>query len=153
MVSASLLHEGLRPRFGEKTGAAVAFASLAVLFCGYYTTEGVGQVLLLGVVFYIVSSGNSLFGILRLKASRRLGEISYSVYLLHGLILTMVFSSTSVRNFALQSAGHHWLVIAVCAMLVLLISAASYLFIERPGIALGKRQATRFAKRKQVAHA
>jgi peptidoglycan/LPS O-acetylase OafA/YrhL len=103
--------------------------------------RGVAQVLLLGIAFYVISSGNTLLGILRAKGSRRLGEISYSVYLIHGLLLTGIFSIEGVRTFALRSLGHYWLTIALCGLVLVLAASLSYVFIERPGINLGKKWA------------
>ncbi len=39
------------------------------------------------IFFIIVASGNDLFGLLRQKASILLGEISYGIYLLHGILI------------------------------------------------------------------
>jgi peptidoglycan/LPS O-acetylase OafA/YrhL len=41
------------------------------------------------------------------------GKISYSVYLLHGLVLSGVFGIGPVKDFAMHSNGRYWLVIAL----------------------------------------
>jgi peptidoglycan/LPS O-acetylase OafA/YrhL len=76
-----------------------------------------------------------------MKPVRRLGEISYSVYLLHGLVLSGVFAIDPVRDFGMQSNGHYWLVVAVCGVLVIFVASLSYLLVERPGIDLGRKVA------------
>jgi len=48
-----------------------------------------------------------------------LGEISYSVYLIHGLVVIGIFSIGVVRDFVLTSTGRYWLVIALCALSVI----------------------------------
>ena len=143
MISASLMHAGYRMDLGGKLGLAVALLCLGTLFTAFYTAKGIAQVILIGIVFHVLSSGNTLLGILRMKCVRRLGEISYSVYLLHGLVLSGFFTIGPVKNFALQSSAHYWLAVAWCSWLVILIAALSYLLIERPGISLGKQVALR----------
>ena len=142
MLSASLLHEGYRIRRAW-AGFAIGAASLVCLFTAFPTADGVGQVLLMGMLFHVLGSGNSFLGVLTLKPVRRLGEISYSVYLTHGLVLSGVFSIAAVRSFAFASDVHYWLIVAVCAVLVVTAASLIYVFIERPGIDLGKQLAGR----------
>ena len=78
---------------------------------------------------------------------RRLGDISYSVYLVHGLVLTGVFSIDAVRARAMESLASYWLTIALCGLLVVGMAALSYVFIERPGIRIGKIVGRRFGRR------
>ncbi len=46
---------------------------------------------LLTVAFVIIAAGNDLMGVLSATPSRRLGEVSYSIYLLHGFLLFVAF--------------------------------------------------------------
>lgn len=71
--------------------------------------------------------------------ARRLGNISYSLYLMQGLVLTLIFANPPIRRFALASAFNYWVIGLVCAAVLVLAAALGYAFIERPGIALGKR--------------
>lgn len=48
--------------------------------------------LFLALAFSLIACGNNLFGILESAASRILGEMAYSIYLLHGLILFITFN-------------------------------------------------------------
>ena len=43
----------------------------------------------------------------------RLGDMSYSIYLLHGLVLDAAFSSPTIVQVALSSSAAYWLVILV----------------------------------------
>ena len=52
---------------------------------------GIFQFMILGIVFTFIMLGNSIFGILNRNFSKFLGEISYSIYLIHGLVLYIVF--------------------------------------------------------------
>jgi peptidoglycan/LPS O-acetylase OafA/YrhL len=139
MLSASLMHAGFRLHLSGKFGLIIGLLCLGLLFTAFYTAKGIAQVLLIGTVFYVLSSGNTVLGLLRIKPARRLGEISYSVYLLHGLVLSGVFAIGPVKDFAMHSNGRYWLVVAVCGLLVVLVASLSYLLVERPGIDLGRK--------------
>jgi peptidoglycan/LPS O-acetylase OafA/YrhL len=103
--------------------------------------------MLIGIVFAVLSSGNTVLGILDMKPVRRLGEISYSVYLLHGLVLSGVFAIGPVRAFALQSNGRYWLAVALCGVLVIVVACLGYLLVERPGMILGRKVAVKTRER------
>lgn len=98
---------------------------------------------MLSLSFILISSGASIFGMLTHKVSRTLGEATYSVYLLHGLLLTFSFrfligwepaSQMPTLNFALTA-------LPITASLIVL-SFLSYRFIEMPGIQMGKKLAS-----------
>jgi peptidoglycan/LPS O-acetylase OafA/YrhL len=153
MIPASLTFYGWRIPDRSKLALAVALCCLLLLFTQFSSTLGIVQVLLLGLLFCVLSIGSTFGRILRAKPVRRLGEISYSVYLLHGLILTGVFSIDGVRSYALASTVSYWLTIALCGLLLLLVATLSFILIERPGIRLGKAVAGRLTDVRPVAAA
>ncbi|WP_213879089.1 acyltransferase [Pseudomonas sp. dw_358] len=57
------------------------------------------QIVTLAVPFLIIASGNDLFGLLAGKGLKALGEISYSLYLTHGLVLYMAFTRFGLFQF------------------------------------------------------
>jgi len=118
-----------------KSGAALA--CLAAVFVFWSTPFGPLQVILLGAFFWLMCSGATVFGLLRSRAAQRLGHISYSTYLLQGIVLTLALSVGPVRAIA-QGSGY-WLVVLACALALALLSAASYVVIEKRGIAAGRR--------------
>jgi len=139
MAVASLLHENMKLPMPDNVSSAIALACLAVIFATSRSGYGMLTATLLALFFYLVCSGASVFGLLTTTPAHRLGNISYSLYLMQGLVLTIVFASDSIRNFAMASPQQYWAIGVVCACLLLLGSSLSYAFIERPGIALGKR--------------
>jgi peptidoglycan/LPS O-acetylase OafA/YrhL len=139
MVCASLERRGLAVRLIGIAGTAIVaglLCGVALIFTGIY---GTGPILLLGGVFFLIVCGANLSGLLSSKPARRLGDISYGIYLLQGLVLTLVYSVEPVRLFALASPGGHWLVTCGCAVILLAVAAATHSWIERTGIDLGKR--------------
>lgn len=149
MVVASLLHEKWLLRMPRPLASALALLSLAIIFLLLDNGYGSHTLLLLSIFFYLVCSGASLFGVLTNVVARRLGNISYSLYLLQGLVLTLVFSILPIRDFALRTEMNFWIIGAVCTALLTIAAAFGFVFIERPGIALGKlliqRRRTRMA--------
>jgi peptidoglycan/LPS O-acetylase OafA/YrhL len=86
------------------------------------------------VVFIGIACGNSLFGLLTWKPCRQLGQISYSVYLLHGLVLFSTFYfAIGFGQAASFSILQHWITICVCCVLVVIFCSFTYYYIEKPG--------------------
>lgn len=86
----------------------------------------------------VIASGNDLWGLLRLRGLLWLGDITYSIYLLHGFLLWLVFQWFLPRPLASRATVFLGLAIVIDVTLVL-VSSAVFLTIERPAILLGKR--------------
>lgn len=90
---------------------------------------------LLGIAFLAIASGNSLFGLLHLRVSRLLGEMAYSIYMLHGMLLFIAFKffigESVVRGF---SAWAYWAVVLSLTPLLVCIAQMSFAAIERPAM-------------------
>lgn len=91
--------------------------------------------LCLSIAFLIIACGNNLFGFLSSKATRYLGEISYGIYLLHGVILFCVFKyAVGFEQLKTLSATDYWTIIYVVAMLILMAATFTYRAIEAPAM-------------------
>jgi peptidoglycan/LPS O-acetylase OafA/YrhL len=145
MVCGSLHRVGIRPAVPDwlaSSAAAVAVAAV-LLFRDVY---GPGPLLLLGAAFFLIASGCSLWGLLRSRAAIRLGDVSYGIYLVQGLVLAGVFRPRPLREFALGSPWHHWALALAAMLLLAMVATATHVWIERPGITLGKRVAEGIAR-------
>ena len=98
MATASLLHENLRLHLSDAVSSTLASACLVAVCItahnGYASTTAIG----LALFFYLVCSGTTLFGLLTTTPAHRLGSISYSLYLMQGLVLTLVLAIDPVRR-------------------------------------------------------
>jgi peptidoglycan/LPS O-acetylase OafA/YrhL len=92
--------------------------------------------LLMFVFFLFVVDGNSLGGILRSAPAKLLGTVSYSIYLVHCIV---VFVTMRVINGLVPigelSGPQYWTCAALAALLAVGVSALTYRFVEYPFIA------------------
>jgi peptidoglycan/LPS O-acetylase OafA/YrhL len=121
-------------RLKSKPAAALA-AALILTSMSLHDYFSVLQVSMLGIAFLIIALGNDLFGLLSRLGLKTLGEISYSIYLLHGVVLYCVF--TLFNGFAVTggNAGSYLAFLPFVLLLVCCISTITFLTIERPFIA------------------
>lgn len=141
MSCAALGRTGWSFRINDRVASAVVVALLLTLFSTCQIAYTPLAIVLLGLCFYLVTSGCTLFGALTHRASKRLGDVSYGIYLLQGLVLTALFQARTVRAFALVSPVRHWTVVLGAAIILVGMATIAHAWIERPGIALGKRMA------------
>ncbi len=128
----------------SRAGTWVALALLVVVLTLLSKTFAVFPLLLLSLAFCIIVSGNDLLGALSLRSARWMGEVSYSTYLLHGFVLWwLVYRLYPQWGFAMDAPWPFIGVIAVGCVILVVLSSATYLLFEKPGIALGKRWAKR----------
>jgi peptidoglycan/LPS O-acetylase OafA/YrhL len=151
MTSGSLIREGMAGKIPDKLASLIAAALMCVVFVGFDTVFHSVALVLIGIVFYLIASGCSLFGLLTGRPARRLGDVSYGIYLLQGLVFTLVFSSAWARSIALSSPLGHWSMVLLCATLLVALATATHVLIERPGIELGKLIAQALNKRSREA--
>ena len=139
IMTAALEAKGLTlarvPDIGLSAGVLVLVVLVFVLFPNGY---GLAPIALLGAAFYFVISGGTFFGLLTSRPARRLGDISYGLYLLQGPVLTIVLAPHVIRDFALSGAFAYWTVTTGAAVLLASLATLSHHLVERPGIRAGK---------------
>lgn len=87
-------------------------------------------------IFFIISiNRNSLFGVLRNKGVVRLGEASYSIYLLHGIGWFIMNNAMNVSKVNLIT---YLIISSVTLLMIMIVSSFTYKFIEIPFMNLGK---------------
>lgn len=100
----------------------------------YYT-----PILYVSIFFIAVALGNDIFGFLKHKASILLGEISYSIYLMHGFIIYFIYTIIEPIDLKTITSLEHTYMMPFLVFIVVLISTKTYLYIEAPAIRFGKR--------------
>ena len=143
MVCASVQRTQLPPYLRGSIGSAIAVLCVALAMSCFDDDYSAGAILLIGLAVYLVSVGCTVWGVLTSRYARRLGNISYGVYLLHGIIYTIIYSIAPVRAFAATSPLCFWIMTMVSVGLVTVVALAAHVLVERPGINLGHRLAMR----------
>ena len=107
---------------------------------------GVVPAALLGVGFLLIVSGATLFGLLAMRPARRLGDISYGIYLLQGPVLALAFSVPALRVASGASPAVHWTVVTIAAAALTAFATVTHSLVERPGIQAGQRAFRRITR-------
>lgn len=88
---------------------------------------------LIAVIFTLIALGNTLFGLLKNPALKLLGEICYSTYLLHGIILfTVLYCGFGLEKLKQLTSLEYWGLIYLITPVVVIISFLGFKFIEKP---------------------
>jgi len=96
--------------------------------------------LLIIVIFNLIALGNNVFGILKSAALRFLGDISYSTYLIHGIVLFVFiyFIYGLDRAASLSPAQFCFMIFGITSVLVL-ICFLFYTGVEKPCMDYAKK--------------
>lgn len=128
---------------------ALAMACLAALVAMCATAYSFLALFLLAIVFCLVAGGCSLFGVLATPMSRMLGDIAYSMYMLHGIVLFLLFEGPA--RIAASSPPLHWLVVVSLVPALVILCFASFRLIEKPAMQSVPRIAERLGRRSSPA--
>jgi peptidoglycan/LPS O-acetylase OafA/YrhL len=101
---------------------------------------------ILAAIFLLVSAGASLFGLLLTRAARRLGEISYGIYILQGLALFSILGQPWVKQQILSSPLAYWCCIVMAGLILISVAMLAHIALEKPGIELGRKIAARVSR-------
>lgn len=149
MVTASLQTRINSTAFDNKAASGLIVINLYLIFFDPLGMTDVLRVLLSGLIFFMVVNGCSIYGLLKKRVSQRLGEISYSIYLLQGIFLYSYVQIPEVREWAILNAYSFWLFVSVVAISLVFGAYLSYLFVEKPGIHIGKDIIAKFVLKNQ----
>jgi len=128
------------PESFMKSTLMSSFTLLIIVACIFYAwTLSSIHVVLISIFFIMVVFGNDMFGVFSLKSSILLGEISYSIYLLHGVILYLAFSVFPIAEIRNYSLNNYLIFMPLATIAVILVSAFTFIWIEKPCIDFGRK--------------
>lgn len=130
--------KAIKPIMGGPITSAVGLVCLGIALVYPFSWFAPMQIALAFCFFLPTIFENSYFGVLHMAASRMLGEISYGLYLLHGMVLYLGLRAFAGAGLLPEGDARWWLILPLSTVVVL-TSAATYVVIERPGIAVGRR--------------
>lgn len=91
------------------------------------------------IFFLAVIGGLSFYGTLKSSAARWLGDISYGIYLIHGLMLWIILST--LKNYKTITELNSLIFLAILpalGLLVMILASISYVYLEKPAIKIGR---------------
>ncbi len=107
---------------------------IAVYFISYKPYSFTQYFISLGVFLSFVY-GADLFGLLKTEMAKFLGTISYSIYLMHSIMLFAVFNSVDYfYPITSISPVLFWFLILISGIITIFISSLTYHYIEYPFI-------------------
>lgn len=136
MLAAVIAHKTSFSRVAGSSLFAVVASLCIVLAASFFRSAYMlGPFLLFSAAFIIFASGNTLFGLLTLKPAKLLGEISYSIYLLHGLLLYLVLGMiVGPARVAELTVLEYWLVVLGCVPVLITFCLLTFRTIEAPAM-------------------
>lgn len=88
--------------------------------------------------FFCAACGNTMAGVLGSRGAAVLGECSFGVYLLHGLLLSIIFVDAGALTSAM-SLDRLPMLLPIAVVIIVPVAAVTCLAIERPAIEVGRR--------------
>lgn len=110
-------------------------ACLVAFVWRFRAIEGLAQPVLMVPVFCAAVLGSGPWSVLRWRPLRFLGHISYSIYLLHNLLLYAVIKAAGGIVYAQLSQPLLYAAIALMGAGVIVVSTVTYLTVEKPCMA------------------
>lgn len=134
-MAAALLsrHTGFRKMVAHHLASVWVVTAVALVITGFDTAYAVLPTVLLGTAFCLIANGANVWGLLSAPLTRAFGEITYSVYLLHGPLLFIVFRlAIGMDQAASFSPNVHWGYVAALIPILMSVSLASFKLFELP---------------------
>lgn len=111
----------------------VPILGLILVYFMQYKPYSIPQYIVTLGIFLIFIYGNDLFGLLKTRAAKMLGIMSYSIYLIHGIMLYTVLSLANAHYpIVSMTPIQFWLLMLLAALMTVGVSALSYRYIEYP---------------------
>lgn len=138
MIAFEIQERGqLRRALQGRWMSLVAIASVVASMSVFANHNALVQLVADSFFFVCVACGNTMFGVLKTRGALVLGECSFGIYLLHGIVLDILFTELSAVPKTVSGEILPLVLVAVAGVVVC-ISAATYLAIERPAITGGR---------------
>lgn len=96
----------------------------------FTTAYSLLQMIMVATIFTLLANGYDFFGALSNKGLKILGDISYSIYLIHGIVLYLIFTQFHLFDFS-KDLAEYYLYFPLIFMTVVLSSLITYLLIEK----------------------
>ncbi len=125
----------LRARLCGRVASLVVIATVALLPSLWGQDWDIVPLAMIATIFVPIACGNTLFGVLTSRGLRLMGVVSYSVYLLHGIVLYCAHPwLLRAKHAPWHPIPAYWACLLGCAAVALILSMTTYKLIELPFI-------------------
>lgn len=116
--------------------SSVILLCIYMIVRNYDTAFGNVQIVLATVAFGLIAGGNTLYGLLSSRLMRLFGEFTYSIYLLHGLLLYVVLGMWLYPEIGatVPDPLAYWAVILSLTPVLIGLSMVAFKLVERPAM-------------------
>ena len=121
--------------FSKPISSLVPILGVILVYLINYKPYSFTQYAVSLVVFLSFVYGADIFGLLKTHVAKFLGIMSYSIYLLHGIVLyTLLNSVDYFYPVTSLTAVQFWLLMIIAGFLTISVSTLTYRYIEHPMI-------------------
>lgn len=140
MIAAQLQHAGAFAKFNWRSRwVSLAGFALLIALPTALTKLPMAVFPMTLAMFFMAVRGNTFFGLLTASGPKMVGTVSYSVYLLHGVVLYL--ARPLLHSVAMtHSAAYYWLALTGVGLLTVATSALTFRWIEEPFIQLERER-------------
>ena len=121
--------KALQQRFTPLMHGLIPLLALGIMI--YTKPYSLTQMLCITLLFSVIASGYDFFNALQNKVLIFLGEISYSIYLMHGLVIYLALLVVPSFNFA-WPMGVYYVYLPLVFLLTVILSVLTHNYIEKP---------------------
>lgn len=125
--------------FKMKISSVVPLLGIVLVYFMNYKPYSFSQYAVTLGIFLCFVYGSDLFGFLKTFTAKFLGTLSYSIYLIHGIVLFGVLNTAdSWKPIVEMNALQFWSLITLSGLLTIVVSSVTYQYIEYPFIKMIK---------------
>lgn len=133
--------------FHRKVSSVIPLLGLVLVYFMNYKPYSFSQYAVSLGVFLCFVYGSDLFGVLKTFTVKFLGTLSYSIYLIHGIVLYGVLNTAdNWKPIVTMTAFEFWSLITLSGLLTIVVSSVTYQYIEYPFIKMIKSSKAETAK-------
>lgn len=118
-----------------------AGAAIAIIAFGFVMGSGSIVALVAATWIFVAAAGGwTCFGLFATRGAIWLGDISYGIYLCHGLVLWIIYYLAMQAGF-LANLNSPWfaLLLLACGTCVMCMASLTFILLERPAIMWGRQ--------------
>lgn len=147
MLTATITRLAPNMKIGQSAGSVLVIVFVGVALMLFKGENQSLPLIFMAAAFFLIASGISVFGLLTSTPAKRLGDISFGVYLLQGVVVNSLFYFPALARIEQESPAGHWALMIMAAAVLLVTASLAHLLIERPGIEMGKTVYRRLTNR------